>query len=274
MAQHSEKDYIIPAVRVIHDHGQCTMETIKNEIDKYIVLSDEDKIPYDSRSASEPRYRQIVGNMKSHNSFLNYVIVDTPASEVGKKSPKYLYSLNIKGQNLFQNDENEEFKRLVYDMLDDAEEEQEIENADSVDDETLALLDNRDVDLTPRNNSSKRPKTDPRIAKSVMEKNNYMCKYGSLTNTRHITFDAKRGNKYVEAHHLIPLSASNDFYPINLDRSNNIVPLCPLCHAQVHHGTLVEKVKVLEVLYDDYIEKLNGDSIDISFDDLVNKYYK
>lgn len=273
MAQHSEKDYIIPAVKVIRDHGKCTMEVIKDEIHKYIALSEEDKIPYDSRSASEPRYRQIVGNMKSHNSFLIYVDTEIPEEEQGKKSPKYIYKLNSKGIKLFQNNDAIEFEREIFEHLDDADDEKQIETAETVDDELLDKLNNREVDLSPRSSTSKRPKTDPRISKTVMEKNNYLCLFGHLTKNEHITFDAKRGNKYVEPHHLIPMMASKDFYPINLDRSTNIIPLCPLCHSQVHHGTLEEKMKVLKVIYDYAIDDLKKDGIDISFDELVNKYY-
>ena len=71
------------------------------------------------------------------------------------------------------------------------------------------------------------------------------------------------------------MKAQKDFLPKNLDRVENIVGLCPMCHAMVHHGTLAEKKKVLQVLYDDRIKKLNSceQSIDIDFNELIIKYY-
>ena len=79
---------------------------------------------------------------------------------------------------------------------------------------------------------------------------------------------------YTEAHHLIPMCASKDFFPRNLDRPSNIITLCPNCHTLLHHGSEDEKKRILRILYDKYIPGLNRDEIYISFEDLYNKYYK
>ena len=90
--------------------------------------------------------------------------------------------------------------------------------------------------------SSSRYKTDNRIAKTALVKCNYLCEYGTLIGKNHITFDAKNGNKYLEAHHLIPMKAQKDFLPNNLDRIENIVGLCPMCHAEIGRASCRERV--------------------------------
>ena len=107
----------------------------------------------------------------------------------------------------------------------------------------------------------------------ILEINNYTCQFEIITGKSHKSFNSKEGNQYVEAHHLIPMKASKDFFPRNLDRPSNIVCLCPTCHAKLHHGDLNERKKLLKLLYDKYIMQLNEEEIYIGFEELFNKYY-
>lgn len=270
MAQHVESDFILPALKVIkRNGGKCLMSDIKNQITDFIVLSPEDLLPSPTRN--EEKYRQIVGNLTSHDNsgFFKYVDkVVIPGYETSV-SPRYYYILNKEGKELLSVDED----GMTLDFLDDVEEEQLLDDANILDADELEELNNRVVDLSVKTTYSNRPKTDPRISKTVIVSSGYKCLFSKLSGISHITFDTKKGFQYIEAHHFIPMKASKDFYPLNLDRTSNIVPLCPMCHAQVHHGSLIEKEKILKVLYENLIDKLNDEGIYISFEDLMNKYY-
>jgi 5-methylcytosine-specific restriction protein A len=60
-------------------------------------------------------------------------------------------------------------------------------------------------------------------------------------NAEHPTFIARAGNrKYVEAHHLVPMSKQSTF-TVSLDHPSNIVALCTSCHKLLHHGRDADK---------------------------------
>lgn len=266
--QHKEKDFIIPALRVIQKHQKCSMEVIKDGIDEFILLNDSDKEKSNSRN--ESKYRQIVGNLVSHGNkaFMKYINQEIPHDEIASKTPKRLFSLNKDGVKFLNSIAEQE----ALEELDDTSEDNLISKADVLDDNLLSVLDNRQVDLSKKANYSNRPKTDPRIAATVIKRYNYECLNAILNAEKHITFINMSGKKYVEAHHLIPMKASKDF-SVNLDRSSNIVPLCPLCHTRIHYGNINEKIAVLKKLYDECMPKLKEDGIFITFNDLLNKYY-
>ena len=110
------------------------------------------------------------------------------------------------------------------------------------------------------------------ITKTIIEFSNGECLYAKLIGAKHLSFKQDNGKNYVEAHHLIPLSARRDFFPRNLDRPSNIVCLCPICHDILHHGSQNDKEKILRVLYDHCIEALNEDQIYITFEQLLSYY--
>ena len=126
------------------------------------------------------------------------------------------------------------------------------------------------------NNSSVKYKTNPRVAKTAVKLADYQCEYAKLYNEKHLTFTSKFGYQYVEAHHLIPMSAQTDFININLDRTENIVSLCPICHSSIHYGSSGERFKVLDALYKLKFPNLRriSNEFEISINDLFEKYYK
>ena len=77
----------------------------------------------------------------------------------------------------------------------------------------------------------------------------------------------------MEGHHLIPMKAQKDFPTINIDRTENIVCICPTCHRMAHHGNRTTREKVLKLLYSERKKRLLEAGINISFQDLLNKYY-
>ncbi len=259
-----EEDIVVPALKIVRDNPGCSTEDIIKTLSEIMVLSPEDQEILAGRS--DTKFSQIVRNLISHydtNKFGKY----TDRTKIGRN---YQFTLNSNGLKFLDEFEFENIQELI---------EDEQNNDKILDEEEYSLADlqkanNRDPE-PGTGSASKRYKTDPKIAKTVLVNCNYLCEYGILTNNVHKTFDAKRGNLYLEAHHLIPMKAQKDFLPKNLDRVENIVGLCPMCHAIVHHGTLAEKKKVLQVLYDDRIKKLNSceQSIDIDFNELIIKYY-
>ncbi len=115
-----------------------------------------------------------------------------------------------------------------------------------------------------------RYKTNSRIGKTALQLANYEC---TLNKEKHKTFISKLGKPYMEAHHLIPMSAQKDF-SINLDRVENIVSLCPVCHSAIHLGTDSVRLNVLTKLFAEREEALKKCGLDISVGELFSKYYK
>lgn len=62
-----------------------------------------------------------------------------------------------------------------------------------------------------------------------------LAKYKCDLDSSHQSFITKNGKPYMEAHHLIPLNAQDDFEH-SLDVDANIVCLCPNCHRKLHFG--------------------------------------
>lgn len=135
---------------------------------------------------------------------------------------------------------------------------------------------NRAPELKENSGRSHRYKTDPRLSKTVINQAGYICQLKGKVGGDHETFDSKQGYRYVEAHHLIPMKAQKDFPNINLDRTENIVALCPTCHRAVHLGTKEEKMKHLKPLYDERMPLLQQIYPDFSltFEDLIREYYR
>ena len=76
----------------------------------------------------------------------------------------------------------------------------------------------------------------------------------------------------MEAHHLLPMSSQKDFLPINIDREENIVCLCPTCHRAIHYGNIDEKKDRLIKLYNIRDKELKQSGINISKQELLKLY--
>lgn len=99
------------------------------------------------------------------------------------------------------------------------------------------------------NNGRKRFKTNKNIRDFVIEKSNYLC---DCNDEKHFYFESVDFNNYVEGHHIIPMNRQQEYYydyQINLDVPNNIVPLCPNCHSQIHFGSRQARLKIISELY-------------------------
>jgi len=96
-----------------------------------------------------------------------------------------------------------------------------------------------------------------------------LAKYKCDLNERHESFIMKNGKPYMEAHHLIPLSAQ-DYFDFSLDVDANIVCLCPNCHRKLHYGENISDD--LRMIYLARIDRLIESGIYISFDELLELY--
>lgn len=270
MGQHKEEYFIVPMLKVLFYKNEPTStEDIKKEIYRYCTLSEEDLTPYPSRSKKEPRYFQIVGNIISHNNdnFLKYVSRIKSINELtGKQNPD-LFELNDDGYSFVKTiiDEDEETidDYIVFEDL-----EYQPSNELAIDEPYKRI-----VDAYEKNGEIKKVSADKNISRIVLELSDFKCEIGRLLGNDHELFLNKNGEPYLEVHHLIPLKASKDFFPLNIDIVPNLVPLCPSCHAKLHRGSLDEKKIILRLLYDKRIALLNDNGLYISFEDLINKYY-
>ncbi|PKR79198.1 DUF3578 domain-containing protein [Halalkalibacillus sediminis] len=110
---------------------------------------------------------------------------------------------------------------------------------------------------------------NPGKAKEALKLANYKCEFDSS----HKTFVSPRtGENFVEAHHLIPMGAQEDF-KYSLDVPGNIVSLCPNCHRRIHHGNKEDKKEMLNYLFTQKNSKLSSFGIGLSNNELI-KYYK
>lgn len=117
-------------------------------------------------------------------------------------------------------------------------------------------------------NSSSRYKTNTRLAKTVIKNHNYLCEIDG----KHISFINGKGKQYMEAHHLLPMSSQKNFLPVNIDREENIVCICPNCHRAIHYGSIAEKEKRLSKLYEIRENGLRQSGINCSKQELLKLY--
>ena len=95
----------------------------------------------------------------------------------------------------------------------------------------------------------KRYKTQKKIRDSVLQKAGYKC---DCDDKKHFYFESVEFHDYVEGHHIVPMNRQEEYYfdkTINLDVPNNIVPLCPNCHCQIHLGSRQSRIKILSELF-------------------------
>ncbi len=146
-------------------------------------------------------------------------------------------------------------------------EQKEIQTAKPLDDKLLDEKGNRKPELQ-KSKYSEKYKTDPRISKTVIEKAEYQCQIDN----KHMTFYTTKNILFAEGHHLIPMSFQKHFLPINLDRKENIISLCPVCHRAVHLGNEKEKEKRLEILFKIKQKELKDVKLEIDFKELISLY--
>lgn len=299
MSQHNEIDFVIPVLKTIQVCPvDCTTAYIKRNVHFFIDLTEQDLLPYPSRNTKEPRYYQVVGNLISHrNTTLFRYIEQVPViGKDGKPTAQKKFLLNQAGveylQTLSPTQQPSPDTAETRDILDEYCTTLEVPNAAEAENTPAKETDQEELPTVPEDDFTitdpfdakiidyalhhgldKRPPTESKIAITVIELSGYKCEYAASIGKKHSLFVGKSQHPFMEGHHLVPMKAAKDFFPLNLDRPSNIVSLCPGCHALLHHATRAEKEKVLRVIYDNHIDQLNADGIYISFEKLLTKYY-
>ena len=159
---------------------------------------------------------------------------------------------------------------LIDEDLGDAQDDiQRSEDASKEDSETYGSKQDEEMN----GSSGKYIKKNPAIAKRVLKLSDYQC----LCDNGHTTFQTRKGNRYMEGHHLIPCTVLNSRrisadYHSRLDREENIVCVCPTCHRAIHYGDEATRTAVLRDLFDKQRSKLFSVGININFEDMLAMY--
>lgn len=109
---------------------------------------------------------------------------------------------------------------------------------------------------------------NPVVKEIALNRDDYKC----VVDREHVTFTSRSNLKpYVEGHHLIMMKCQEEFDNQNLDVEDNIVSLCPICHAKVHYGIDSERRNILKNLYNNnsFVKKIYT-----TFDNFFDGIYK
>ena len=115
-------------------------------------------------------------------------------------------------------------------------------------------------------------KTNPLLGKIAIKKAGFTCE----NNPSHETFISKKTHeKYMEAHHLIPVCFQKEMwekYHINIDCVENLVSLCPTCHKAIHYGIKETQMEMLIALFEHIMPKYEEIGLGISLEELLGLY--
>lgn len=108
----------------------------------------------------------------------------------------------------------------------------------------------------------------PVVAANAIRAAKFLCEIDES----HWTFISHaKQQRYVEAHHLIPISQQKKFQ-FSLDVVSNIVALCATCHRRLHYGHVKEKKALLRALLTDRREKMRAQELHVSDSDFYKFY--
>jgi 5-methylcytosine-specific restriction protein A len=108
----------------------------------------------------------------------------------------------------------------------------------------------------------------PLVAAEAIRAAHFECEIDS----EHWSFKSKaRRQRYVEAHHLIPISQQH-LFEVPLDVTANVVALCATCHRMLHYGVPQEKKSLLMSLLKQRKQRLLEKSISVKENDFLRFY--
>lgn len=276
-------------VRAMHDLGGISRKDLA-----YLIYVTHDKqVSYDDalnefRSSTEDREINIPASVSNKYSDVKFTVLLVQLGICVEVDGKYYIAPNILdkfGQEIaglsIYNKEPDIVLTLSEELVaaDDENLEEEIGESSQKHIITSFAYDVNSEKFIRQNNRTPVPaktkngikyKTNPRIAKTALQLLEFKCQ---INQEEHKTFISKLGQQYMEAHHLIPMHAQQDF-SINIDRVENIVSVCPNCHSAIHLGNDAVRLELLKKLYDQKIEELTRVGLSISFGELFTKYYK
>jgi 5-methylcytosine-specific restriction enzyme A len=108
----------------------------------------------------------------------------------------------------------------------------------------------------------------PMIAARAIRAAQFNCEI----DPNHKTFVSRaKRQRYVEAHHLIPISQQSRFHA-SLDVVANVVALCANCHRLLHYGVENDRRSLLTTLFKERRSALLENSIDVKPNDFLRFY--
>lgn len=234
---------------------------------------------YNLRKGKSAKQRVSKENINKYND-VKFIVFFTNLGIIKYENKQYSFNLEIYNSysDLIENidiyNRNDDEINSIYVNENDEDYGNETDTEDGapyiIDGKALEVQNNRKPELASYSNSKQKYKVNNRIKKTAIEMSEYKCNISE----NHITFKNKLNQYYMEGHHFIPMSAQEDFREINLDRTENIATLCPNCHRAIHYGNDQERFKILEKLYEMKIKNLREVEIDISLEELFERYYK
>ena len=118
----------------------------------------------------------------------------------------------------------------------------------------------------------RRFRTNPLLGKIAIKRAYYSCE----KDYNHETFISKKTNqKYMEAHHLIPVCFQKEVWNkhhVNIDCVENLVSLCPTCHKAIHYGTKEVQKQMITELYKRCAPKFKAIGFNITLDEILKLY--
>lgn len=105
------------------------------------------------------------------------------------------------------------------------------------------------------------------VIKNAKIGDKYTCQYNKF----HKTFLTPQNIQYMEAHHIVPLSAQK-LFSTNLDVLENVICLCPQCHAEIHYSNYDDRKKLVDFIYQNKIEQLQTAEIKLERKELYRMY--
>jgi hypothetical protein len=116
--------------------------------------------------------------------------------------------------------------------------------------------------------NSEKYHSNPRRSKNSLIAASFKCEFDN----KHTTFiNKKTKRQYMEAHHLLPMSAQKSF-EYDIDIPENILCLCPNCHRKIHLAENIARREILTKAYNKRKNKLVNRGINIDFNKLANFY--
>lgn len=105
------------------------------------------------------------------------------------------------------------------------------------------------------------------------------CYFSGKDGQKHATFIMAKGVPYAESHHFVKKSYLDKYDDMGwlVSEPNNLIRLCPTCHAQLHHGKVEDVVQRLNMIYEGnkewYDENLIAYARRDNFDDVLSWIY-
>lgn len=109
---------------------------------------------------------------------------------------------------------------------------------------------------------------DPDITYTALDNASFTCEFDDLHKT---SISAAHRMPIMEGHHLVPMGIQS-IIPVRLDVPENVICLCPNCHAAIHQAIKEEKFKIIKSFFLSRQEALKLRGINVSLTELLGFY--